>query len=254
MTSFSTEDLERFYDSYMAARGKFEVLAAAYAGKDFRDERARRFARHGFPCRLELMVHCIEGSMEGFPPRISWAPHVGSIEDATVCLQAFVANVRGCVDNLAHIWVAENGLRAEDGTPLPDSRIGLRPDNGTVLKSLSPYFAGRLTELGPWFEYLDKFRDALEHCAPLYVPRDSVPEDTLLQFGEIGKRAAEAGRREDHATADRLTREREAMVSFFPITAQAFGDNADKAVFHFQMATDFDTVEEVARKLLLEFD
>ena len=38
MTSFSTEDMERFYDSYMAARGKFNVLAAAYAEKDFRKE------------------------------------------------------------------------------------------------------------------------------------------------------------------------------------------------------------------------
>ena len=186
--------------------------------------------------------------MEAFPPRISWAPEVGSIEDATVYLQVFVVNVRGCVDNLTHIWFAEKGVTEEDRTPLPDSRIGLRPDNGTVLESLSPDSAGRLKELGPWFDYLDHFRHALEHCAPLYVPRDSMPEDTLRQFGEIGKRAAEAARREDYATADRLTDEREAMVSFFPITAQAFGDNADKAVFHFQMATDFDTVEEIARR------
>ena len=81
-----------------------------------------------------------------------------------------------------------------------------------------------------------------------------MPEDTLRQYGEIGKRIAEAERREDRAEADQLTDERDAMVSFFPITAQAFGESADKAVFHFQMAGDFDTVEELARRLLLEFD
>ena len=54
--------------------------------------------------------------------------------------------------------------------------------------------------------------------------------------------------------ADRLTRERDAIVSFIPITAQALGENADKAVFHLQMASDFDSVEAIARRLLLEFD
>ena len=75
MSSFSSEDLERYHETYLAARGTFEALAAAYAAKDFRDETARTFATHGFPCRLEFM------------------------------------------------------------------------------DSLSPEFAGRLKELGPWFEY-----------------------------------------------------------------------------------------------------
>ena len=39
--------------------------------------------------------------MEAFPPRISWAPDPSAILDATVCLQAFVLNVQGCIDNLA---------------------------------------------------------------------------------------------------------------------------------------------------------
>ena len=169
-------------------------------------------------------------------------------------LQAFVTNVFGCIDNLANIWVCEKGLTAEDRTPLPDSRIGLRPENGAVLDSLSPEFAGHLKELGPWFEYLDDFRHALEHRVPLYIPRDSVPEEKLRQYGEIGERIKEAERRKDHAAADRLTDERDALISFFPITAQAFGENADKVVFHFQMASDFNTVEEIARRLLLEFD
>ena len=191
MASFSAEELERFYESYMASRGKCDAFAAAYAGKDFRDEKARRFARHGFPCRPDLMVRCIEGSMEAFPPRISWAPDFGSILEATMYLPAFVTDVRGCVDNLAYIWVAEKVLTAEDGTALPDSRIGLGPENGPVLGSLSPDFAETLKELGPWFEYLENFRDALEHCAPLCLARDSVPGDTLRNTG----RSASASRK-----------------------------------------------------------
>ena len=254
MAGFASEDLERYYDSYMAARGKLEALTAAYAGKEFSDERARGFARHGFPCRLALMVHCIERSMESFPPRIHWTPHADGILDATVCLQGFVANVFGCLDNLAHIVVCEKGVTAHDGTPLADARIGLCPENGAVLESLSPEFAGRLRELGPWFGYLDRFRHALDHRVPLYAPTDSVPEDTLRQFGEVGERMKEAERRGDHAGAERLMEEQHRLVSFFPITADAFGENADKVFFQFQMASDFDTVEEIARRLLVELD
>ena len=254
MSRFSSEDLERYHETYLAARETFEALAAAYAAKDFRDETARTFATHGLPCRLELMVHCMERAMEAFPPRIRWIPDADGILDATVCLQAFVTNVRGCIDNLAHILVREKGLAGEDETPLPDSRIGLRPANGAVLDSLSPEFAGRLKELGPWFEYLDDFRHALEHRVPLYVARRSVPEERLRQYAEIGERIREAEQREDHAEAERLTNEQIRLVSFFPVAAQAFGKNSGKAFFHFQMGGDFSIVEEVARRLLRELD
>ena len=254
MTSFSSEDLERFYDSYMAAHGKLEALAAAYAGKGFRDERARGFARDGFPRRLALMVHCIEMAMEDVPPRIHWVPHDDSILRATVGLQGFVVNVFGCIDNLAHMWVCEKGVTAEDGTPLAESRIGLRPENGPVLASLSPEFAGRLTELGPWFEYLDSFRHALEHSVPLYNPPEALPADRLRRFRDIAERVEKAQQRRDDAGADRLKDELDGLVSFFPITAQAFGENAHREFFHFQMASDFDTVEEIGRRLLVEFD
>ena len=254
ISSFSSEDLERYHETYLAARETFEALAAVYAAENFRDETARTFATHGFPCRRELMVHCMERAMEAFPPRIRWIPSADGILDATVCLQVFVTNVHGCIDNLAHIPVREKGLTGDDGTPLPDSRVGLRPANGAVLDSLSSEFAGRLKELGPWFEYLEDFRHALEHRVPLYVARNSVPEDRLRQYGEIGERILEAEMREDHAEADRLTNEQNRLVSFFPVTAQAFGENSGKAVFHFQMASDFSIVEEIARRLLRELD
>ena len=77
------------------------------------------------------------------------AKHAGRARHAH--LQAFVANVRGCLYNLAHMLVREKGVTAEDATPLPDLRIGLRPADSAVLDSLSLEFAGRLRELGRWF-------------------------------------------------------------------------------------------------------
>ena len=164
-----------------------------------------------------------------------------------------MANVFGCIDNLAHIWVAEKELTAQDGT-LPDARIGLRPHNGEVPDSLSQVFAGYLKRLGPWFEYLETYRRALEHHVPLSVAPDSVPQPRLRKYVKIGEFILQAEQRDDHAEADRLTHEQNRLVSFFPITAQAFAENADKVFLHFQMASDFNTVEDIARRLLLEFD
>ena len=44
------------------------------------------------------------------------------------------------------------------------------------------------------------------------------------------------------------------LVSFFLIVEHARGENAKKGFFQFQMMTDFDTVTEIAQRLLLEFD
>ena len=49
--SFSCAEIERFYDALMALPGKYEALAAAYAGKRFENETARAFATQGFPRR-----------------------------------------------------------------------------------------------------------------------------------------------------------------------------------------------------------
>ena len=67
------------------------------------------------------MNQCIGSAMEGFPPRISWAPNPFSILDTGIALQAFVPNVQGCLDNLDHAWLREKGLTAE-GVPLSPAR------------------------------------------------------------------------------------------------------------------------------------
>ncbi len=169
--SFSCADNERFNDALVAlAERKYDALVAAYAARHFENEAARTFASRGFPRRLELMKQCLLGSMEPFPPRISWAPSRFNILDAVIHLQAFVVNTRGCTDIFAHVRVREKELTGEDGAPLADAEVGFAPGNEAVLDSLSPEFAGYLRDRGPWFEYLGRFLHALEHHVPLYVP------------------------------------------------------------------------------------
>ena len=219
--SFSCADNERFEDALMGlAEGKYDALVAAYAARRFENEAARTFASRGFPRRLELMKQCLLGSMEPFPPRISWAPGRFDILDAVIHLQAFVVNARGCTDNLAHVWVREKELTGEDGAPLADAEVGFAPGNEAVLGSLSPEFAGYLRDRGPWFEYLGRFLHALEHHVPLYVPGDTVSQETLRTFEEMGKRIGDAELSGDHEEADRLTSERSIRVC----SQSRFGD------------------------------
>ena len=150
------------------------------------------------------------------------------------------------------------GLRegSDGGRRNAASRFADRPAPGERGGSgvLSPAFAGRLKEFGPWFEYLDRFRRALEHEVPLYNALEALPADRLRRFRELAGRIEEAQRRRDQAEVDRLTDASNGVVSFFPITAHAFGENARREFVQFQMASDFDTVEEIARRLLVEFD
>ncbi len=181
--SFSCADNERFNDALVVlAEGKYDALVAACVARHFDNEVARMFASRGFPRRLELMKQCLLGSMEPFPPRISWAPSRFEILDAVIHLQAFVVNARGCTDNLAHVWVREKELTGEDGARFADAEVGFEPGNEVVLGSLSPELAGYLRDLGPWFKYLGRLLHALEHHVPRTCrPRRRAPRRALRQ-------------------------------------------------------------------------
>ena len=114
--SFTCADMERFYEWDMALSDKREALAAAYAAQRFENETARAFATEGFLRRLQLMEDCVARAMELFPPRIHWVHNRLAVREAAIYLQAFVVNVQGCTDNLAHMWVHEKGLTGGDGS------------------------------------------------------------------------------------------------------------------------------------------
>jgi hypothetical protein len=46
--------------------------------------------------------------------------------------------VSGSIDNLAWIWIAEKNIKRDDGSPIPNGRVGLRRKNKIVHDSLSP--------------------------------------------------------------------------------------------------------------------
>ena len=130
--SYSDEELQDLEDEFAGLQGRCNDLIAEYLEKEFTNEKANGFVRHGLCRRLRLMTRCIEKVFEVLPPDSEEAPDAGLKDDVTVHLQAFVFNAYGCLDNLAHIWVLEENVTLENGNPLPRTWVGLGSQNEAV--------------------------------------------------------------------------------------------------------------------------
>ena len=251
---FSQEDLEKLKKEYLTVSGKHQRLVEDYLVRNYKNSRAQEYARQGFSRRLKTLVRCIDKIFEILPPDRVELPTSEELSDAAINLQAFVINVFGSTDNLAWIWVQEKSLAKNDGSPIPNSRVGLRAKNELVRGSFSPEFQEYLRGLNGWFDHLENFRHALAHRIPLYVPPYVVSTDKVAAYQELEDRMTEASHRRDFAEYERLLAEQEALVAFKPYMTHSFEEEAKYVPFHAQLLADFNTIEELGQKMLEELD
>ena len=252
--SYSDEGLQGLEDEFVGLQGNCNDLIAEYLEKEFTNEKAKEFVRHGLCRRLSLMTRCVEKVFEALPPDNEEAPSADLKHEVTVHLQAFVFNAYGCLDNLAHIWVLEKRIALENGNPLPRAWVGLGSQNEAVLNSLPDNFTQYLSEVRDWYEKLEGFRHALAHRIPLYIPPGFLTDQKAEEYVEIQTRINEAVRRRDYEAVDQLEEEQAGLLEFHPIAAHSLGESASIFYFHTQMLSDFYMVREVASKMLSCFD
>lgn len=248
---YSEKDLCRLHEKYRAVTNKGLDLMSSYISKEFRNQKALEYARHGFCRRIQLMMRCIEQVFENLPPENTNVPDADTIRNTTIFLQAFMFNTFGCIDNLAHIWVLEKEVKDENGSPLRPSRIGFGPDNNVVLKSLPCRFSDYLKKIRPWFQYLQDFRHALAHRIPLYIPPSFITNDKLEDYQAMEARIHKSRSR---AETEQLEEEQNALISFLPVTTHSFSEGSSPVYFHSQMLADFNTVEDIGVRFLQELD
>lgn len=251
--SYSEETLQDIENQFVGLQGQCNDLILSYMEKEFNDDKAREFVRHGLCRRLQLMTWCIERIFEILPPESQEVPDTDMIREVTVYLQAFLFNAYGCLDNLAHIWVLEKNVKRENGQPLPLTWVGLGEKNKTVLKSLPEPFAKYLCEIRQWYHYLESFRHALAHRIPLYVPPGYLAAEKVAKYHNIQTRINIAFRQRDFDEVNRLESKQAALVSFLPVATHSYGENAGILYFHSQMLNDLLTVREIAARLLQFF-
>lgn len=94
----------------------------------------------------------------------------------------------------------------------------------------------------------------MAHRIPLYIPPYIVAPERQDEYERLGGAANEAARLGNFAEYDRLTAEQDALGRFRPWMTHSPVENAPVAVFHFQLLADFNTIDEIGRKLLEEME
>lgn len=249
---YSDEALKQLAEGYAAIGGRYDHLLEKYVLLNLKNPRAREFAHQGFPRRLKVMVRCIINVFDGIPPEKAELPSRDRLTDVTINIQSFVFNVFGAIDNLAWIWAIERGQKRPDGTPIPDTHIGLGPNNMSVRGTFSMELQNYLKTLDPWFGYIADLRHALAHRIPLYIPPYVIQTDDEAAYRDLEMKMAEAARKRDFNEYDRLSAEQLRLGHFRPWVQHSFEEGAKPVVFHAQMLADFNTVEEIAQKMTEE--
>jgi hypothetical protein len=251
---FSDQNLEKLNKTQTEVASKCELLVESYLNRDYKDSRAREFAKHGFSRRLKTLARRIDSVFRILPPDRTDLPSCEEIYDGMMNIQAFVFNAFGILDNLAWIWVQEKSVRNKDGSQIHKRKVGLGKKYKLVRSSLSTEFQKYLKGKDKWLDHLEDFRHALAHRIPLYIPPYIIPKDKKADYRQLDDRITEAGKRGDIAECDRLKAERDALCMFVPWVTHSFGESAPHIEFHTQLLTDFLAIEEVSQKMLEELD
>jgi hypothetical protein len=107
--------------------------------------------------------------------------------------------------------------------------------------------------LDEWFDYVVEFRDALAHRIPLYIPLRVQPEN-VEAYNNLGRSMGEALARLDHNEYERLHSEQESLLVFQPLMTHSVTEATAHIYFHGQLISDFKTIEELGRKMLVELE
>lgn len=252
--NFSSAQVNELQNERAVVAERCQRLTEKYLVRTYADRRAREFATHGLSRRLKTLTRCIDNVFSLLPPDRHDLPQRDELTDAVINIQAFVFNVFGVTDNLAWIWVHEKQLRKPDGAPIPDVRVGIRETNDLVRASFSNEFQEYLKKLDAWFKLLENFRHALAHRIPLYIPPSVVPFANADAFREFEAKISQAIVAGEYALSERLQAEQDNLGTFRPCMTHSFEEEANIIFFHAQLLADFNTVDEIASKMLIELD
>jgi hypothetical protein len=245
---FSKRQIADIRSKYATIEKKTDKLLLAYACFPLKNKQARHYAEQGVGRRIQILRRCIDKVFRTIPPRTIKVPSKTRLQDATINIQAFFANVYGIVDNLAWIWVYENGL----SDAIPRGQVGLRKSNESVRNSLSVEMQAFLDTMEAWFEYLSEFRHALAHRIPIYIPPGMVSRENVDEYNFLTRQMSKALNEMNPYEYEHLAEKHNKLLIFQPMIAHSTIETKAPFIFHAQMIVDFLTVESLGEKLLEE--
>jgi hypothetical protein len=249
---FNAEKLVELNRGREEVHRQFADLRQLYISRNYKSDRAREYANHGFSRRLGTLVRAIDQVYAILPPEREDIPERDEVVDATIAIQSFVFNTFGCLDNLAWIWVYEKEIKGRDGNELDPKKVGL--GSKQVRGSFSDTFRTYLNSRQEWFDNLKDFRDSLAHRIPLYIPPYIVSPEALEEHNRLELALGEPMQRGDTQEYDRLRSEQQKLGRFRPWMTHSQFEEAPSVVFHYQLLTDYVTIDEFGRTMLEELD
>jgi hypothetical protein len=250
---YSTEELEEIFEALATWNERLEKLVTAVLIREYKNIRSKEYAIHGFSRRLHTLQHCLDRTFSCVPPQAE-SPTRSELQDATAFIQAFVLNVYGAIDNLAHIWCFEAGVKDKIGRELDPKFIGLTPKNKIIRSSLPSPFKEKMNERDTWFKYLINYRHALAHRIPLYIIPRILNNEDGKQYENIEKLKFAAATARDWITYNDLDAKQDRVGTFAPYILHSLEEDAAPMRFHPQMVCDMATVVEIGEELLFELD
>jgi hypothetical protein len=251
---YAQSDAEKMADEYRTIPGKYEALIEALQKRTYRTPRAEEFALHGLGRRLAVLRECIEFVFDSIPLDLDGLPNDRNLQLATIGLQAFLINVFGSADNLARLWVEERDVRLPNGKVLPERSVGMGGHYNLVRASFSDGFRAYLDSRSEWFSEMETFRHALAHRISPYIPPYAIDPKNQSAHDAFEPQIIEATRQHNFETVTALENEQRSLRFFRPWLTHSFQENAPLLVIHPQMLADFNTVDEMAQKMLAELD
>lgn len=251
MAAYSPEDLERIARAKQRIEQKRRQLIESLIVRNYPTPRAREFALHGFGRRFSTLKECIDFVFHALPPESAAIPSDHDLTLATIAFQAHLINLFGCLDNLAWLWVEERGVTLPSGQPLPERKVGMGQSYKIVRNSFPDDFRNYLVTRDQWFSAMEKFRHALAHRIAPYIPPYSILPVNLDHHQALDAHIREAIQKHQFDFAEDLKQQQAALRYFRPCITHSFEEEADFVVIHPQMLSDFNTVEEMARRMLL---
>jgi hypothetical protein len=249
MAYLTPEHIAKIEERLAEVEPRYNRLLLAVSHRKYSSEQAAEHARHGYLRRLGTLRRCIENVFALIPPETNDIPDRNVLHDAQINIQTFVANVYGCIDNLAWVWLYESGLVGK----IHRSRVGLRSKHTEVRATLSASLQAYLQKIDPWLDYLIEYRDALAHRIPLYIPPGGVPTKNVDAYNDLAQRIMDALYvLNDGFEYERLSAEQEKLLVFQPLITHSVKETTAHFAFHVQMLADFLTVEELGYKVLDE--
>ncbi len=245
---YSEENQAQLFKGLVSIKPKLLQLQLALHSLGLKSPAAAEYAIHGVARRVSTLARCVEKIFEVLPPDLDGLADKDVVKDATIFLQAFIANTFGALDNLAHVWAKEMNVLDNDGQPLPNKKIGLHKKHKIIRGTFSNAMQAHLSESQneKWFENLVSYRDALAHRIPLYIPPYCVAKKHEFQYNEISAKISAAMKIGNIEATKQLESEQALLTHFKPsYTHSLYEEDVESRNIHGQILSDFLMVEEL---------